>query len=66
MLIVFHVGLITQLVHQLIIESVLNFVLMSLSLTLGMMGMNMWSPENRTVMLGLLFSDPNAEPDVVF
>ena len=49
-----------------VIESVLNFALMSLSLTLGMVGMNMSSPDDRTVMLGLLFSEPDAEPDVAF
>ena len=49
-----------------VIASVLNFALMSLPLTLGMVGMNMSSPDDRTVMLGLLFSKSDADPDVAF
>ena len=46
------------------IESVLNFSLMSLSLTLGMVGMYVLRPKAQTVMFGLLCCNPGAEPDV--
>ena len=48
-----------------VMESVLNFALMSLSLTFGMVGMYVSRPDARRVMFGLIFCDPaGAEPDV--
>jgi hypothetical protein len=47
-----------------VIESVLNFALMSLSLTLGMVGMYVLRPDAQTVTLGLIFGEPGANPDV--
>ena len=48
-----------------VIKPVLNFVLMSLSLTLGMVGIYVLRPEAWTVMLGLIFCNPDAEPDAM-
>ena len=45
-------------------ESVLDFALMSLLLTFGMVGMYVLRPDTRTVMFGLIFCDPGTKPDV--
>ena len=47
-----------------VIESVLNFNLMSLSLTLGMVGIYVSGPDAWMVMLGLICCNPDANPDV--
>ena len=48
-----------------VIELVLTFALMLLLLTLGMVGMYVSRPDAQTVMLGLIFCKPGAEPGVV-
>ena len=47
-----------------VMESVLNFALMSLSLTFGMVGMYVLRPDAQTVMFGLMFCNPGTGPDV--
>ena len=46
-----------------VIESVLNFALMLLSLTLGMVGIYVSGPDAWMVMLGLICCEPDVEPD---
>ena len=48
-----------------VMELVLNVALMSPSLTFGVVGMYVSRPDAQTVMFGLVFYDPGAEPDVV-
>ena len=47
-----------------VIESVLNFALMLLLLTLEIVGIYVLRPDTQTVLLGLTFFDPDAKPDV--